>query len=159
LIVSREADRLVLDFPSQPAREVDAPEILTSALGIRADRVLKARDYYAVLKHAKDVSAQTPDLGILAQLDGQGVVVTAPGEDCDFVSRYFAPKAGIPEDPATGSTHCSLIPYWSQRLGKKVLHARQLSKRGGEFFCEDRDERVRIGGNTVTYVEGRLHCA
>jgi predicted PhzF superfamily epimerase YddE/YHI9 len=91
------------------------------------------------------------------QLDTQGVVVTAPGNDCDFVSRYFAPAAGIPEDPVTGSTHCALMPYWSQQLSKQKLHARQLPKRGGELFCENRGERVGIGGDAVTYVEGKLH--
>jgi predicted PhzF superfamily epimerase YddE/YHI9 len=86
-------------------------------------------------------------------------VVTAPGDDCDFVSRYFAPAAGIPEDPVTGSTHCTLIPYWSQRLGKRELFARQISPRGGELFCEDRGDRVGIGGEALTYVEGTIHLA
>jgi predicted PhzF superfamily epimerase YddE/YHI9 len=84
------------------------------------------------------------------------VIVTAPGDDCDFVSRYFAPRVGVPEDPVTGSAHCALIPYWAKRLGKRELHARQVSPRGGELFCEDRGERVGIGGTAVTYVEGTL---
>ena len=85
--------------------------------------------------------------------------MTAPGDDCDFVSRYFAPAAGIPEDPVTGSTHCALIPYWSQRLGKKELFARQISARGGELFCCDRGDRVSIGGEAVTYVEGTIQLS
>ena len=92
----------------------------------------------------------------VAKLDAQGVIATAPGDDCDFVSRYFAPAAGIPEDPVTGSTHCVLIPYWSERLDQRELHARQISARGGELFCENRGDRVGIGGNAVTYMEGTL---
>ncbi len=82
------------------------------------------------------------------------IIATAPGRDCDFVSRFFAPAKGVPEDPATGSAHCTLIPYWSQRLGKKKLHARQISKRGGELFCEDRGDRVKIAGRAVKFLEG-----
>jgi PhzF family phenazine biosynthesis protein len=158
LTVERAGDRLVLDFPSQPVSECQPPEKLTEGLGARPSTVLKGRDYFAVFNHEQDVGALAPDFGIIAELDAQGVIVTAPGDACDFVSRYFVPRVGIPEDPATGSTHCTLVPYWSKRLGKRILHARQLSKRGGGLFCEDRRERVGIGGNAVTYVEGRLHC-
>ncbi len=108
---------------------------------------------------AARVAALHPDFHLVAELEKQGVVATAPGTDSDFVSRYFAPAAGIPEDPVTGSTHCTLIPYWSKRLGKRELFARQISSRGGELFCEDRGERVGIGGNAVTYSEGKIHLA
>jgi predicted PhzF superfamily epimerase YddE/YHI9 len=120
--------------------------------------VLKGRDYFAVFEREEDVRAIDPDFQVIAELDAQGVIVTAPGNDCDFVSRYFVPGAGIPEDPVTGSTHCALVPYWSKRLGKRELYARQISKRGGELFCEDRVERVGIGGNAMTYVEGKLYA-
>lgn len=157
LTVERAGDRLVLDFPVQTLSECDPPAELAKSLGAKPDLVLKGRDYFAVFAHEQDVARLAPDFEIIASLDTQGVIVTAPGEDCDFVSRYFAPKVGIAEDPATGSTHCALIPYWSKRLGKRTLTARQVSKRGGDFFCEDRGERAGIGGNAVTYVEGQLH--
>jgi predicted PhzF superfamily epimerase YddE/YHI9 len=91
------------------------------------------------------------------RLDCLGIIATAPGEDCDFVSRFFAPRAGVPEDPVTGSAHCTLIPYWAQRLGRAELRACQISPRGGELVCEHRGERVGIGGRAVTYSTGFLH--
>jgi PhzF family phenazine biosynthesis protein len=157
LRVERENDRLVLDFPAQPLAECDAPARLAEGLRAQPKAVLKGRDYFAVFEREDEVAAIKPDFDVLAALDAQGVIVTAPGRECDFVSRYFAPAAGIPEDPATGSTHCALIPYWSGQLGRSDLLARQISKRGGEFFCQDRDERVRIHGHALTYVEGQLH--
>jgi PhzF family phenazine biosynthesis protein len=150
-------DSLVLDFPSQPVGKCDSPKKLAEALRAQPREILKGCDYFAVFEREDDVSAIKPDFEMLTQLDGRGVIVTAPGKDCDFVSRFFAPAAGIPEDPVTGSTHCALIPYWSQRLGKRALHARQISKRGGELFCQERGERVGIGGNAITYAEGKLH--
>ena len=97
-----------------------------------------------------------PDLRLLETLHPAGVAITAPGEDADFVSRYFAPSYGIPEDPVTGSTHCSLAPYWAQRLGKTTLHARQVSERGGELWCEVSGERVILKGNAVLTLRGEL---
>lgn len=156
LCVERMNDRLVLDFPSRPAAPCDPPAGLAEALGAEPTEVAKGRDYLAVFDRHEDVAALVPDFEALARLDAQGVVVTAPGKDCDFVSRYFAPRAGIPEDPVTGSTHCVLIPYWSKRLGRKELRARQLSRRGGEVFCEDRGARVGIGGTVVLFMEGAI---
>jgi PhzF family phenazine biosynthesis protein len=157
LTVERIENRLVLDFPSRPANAIATPEKLSQSLSTQPEAVLKGRDYLAVFATQEEVAAIKPDFGLVAQLDAQGVIVTAPGKDCDFVSRYFAPQAGIPEDPATGSTHCALIPYWSKRLGKRELFARQISPRGGELFCQDRGDRVGIGGDTMTYVEGKLY--
>ena len=97
-----------------------------------------------------------PDFGLLAQMGGRGIVVTAPGNDVDFVSRFFAPQTGINEDPVTGSAHTSLTPYWSRVLGKKRLTARQLSSRGGELICEDKGARVEISGHAVTYLKGKI---
>lgn len=157
LTVERVEDRLILDFPSRPASPCDPPAGLAEALRAQPEKVFKGRDYLAVFNRQEDVAAIAPDFDALAKLDANGVIATAPGNDCDFVSRYFAPRVGIPEDPVTGSTHCTLIPYWSKQLGRKELHARQLSRRGGELFCEDRGTRVGIGGCAVTYVEGTIH--
>src|SRR5688572_7537816 len=157
LKVERAGGRLVLDFPSRPAPPCEAPLLLAESLGTEPKEVFQGRDYMAVFEREEDVAELSPDLAKLTRLEGQGVVVTAPGNDCDFVSRYFAPKVGVPEDPVTGSTHCVLVPYWSKRLGKNHLRARQLSPRGGELFCEDRGARVGIGGTAVTYAEGTLH--
>ena len=159
LTVARVEDRLVLDFPSQPPSSCELPEKLVQGLRAQPRSVWKGPDYLAVFDREQDIKALAPDFDMLAQLDARGTIVTALGDDCDFVSRFFAPQSGIAEDPVTGSTHCALIPYWSKRLGKQTLHARQLSKRGGELFCEDRGERVGIGGNAVTYVEGKLHTS
>jgi len=93
----------------------------------------------------------------VAQLDRFGVIVTAPGKQVDFVSRFFAPAKGVPEDSVTGSAHCTLIPYWGKRLGKKKLHAQQVSARGGELWCEDRGERVTISGKAVRFLEGSIY--
>jgi PhzF family phenazine biosynthesis protein len=157
LTVERVGERLILDFPSRPASPCDLLPALAKALGREPLKVFKGRDYLAVFDRQEDVIAIAPKFEALAKLDAQGVIVTAPGNDCDFVSRYFAPRAGIPEDPVTGSAHCALIPYWSKQLGRKNLHARQLSRRGGELFCEDRGARVGIGGMAVSYLEGTIH--
>jgi predicted PhzF superfamily epimerase YddE/YHI9 len=156
LRVGRSGERLVLDFPSRPAAACQAPVKLEEGLGARAREVLKGRDYLAIFEREADIRALSPVFDVIAGLEANGVVATAPGDDCDFVSRYFAPRVGVPEDPVTGSVHCALIPYWAKRLGKTKLHARQLSARGGELFCEDRGDRVGIGGTAVTYVEGTL---
>jgi predicted PhzF superfamily epimerase YddE/YHI9 len=140
-------------------REGEVPDKLAQGLRATPTELWKGRDYCAVFATVEEVAGIKPDFEVLARLDAQGVVVTAPGKDCDFVSRYFAPAAGIPEDPVTGSTHCVLIPYWAKRLGKRDLHARQISARGGELFCEDRGERVGIGGTAVTYIEGKIDLA
>jgi predicted PhzF superfamily epimerase YddE/YHI9 len=118
---------------------------------------LTARDYIAVYATEDEVRKLIPDLGIVMQLDRFGLIVTAPGKQADFVSRFFAPAQGVPEDPVTGSAHCTLIPYWSKRLGKKKLHAQQVSARGGELECEDRGERVTISGRAVRFLEGSIY--
>jgi PhzF family phenazine biosynthesis protein len=154
--VSRRGDQFVMDFPAQPATKTDPPETLAKGLGAQPEAVLKGRDYLAVFATEADVAGLQPNFEIVRQLGGQGVIATAPGDACDFVSRYFVPAAGIPEDPVTGSTHCALIPYWSKRLGKRELRARQISPRGGELFCRDRGERVEIAGEAITYLEGKI---
>ena len=155
--MERRDGQLILDFPAQPLRECDPLPAIGKALGKEPASIWEGRDYYALFEKEEDVARLKPDFEAFHQIDRQGVVATAAGNQCDFVSRYFAPLAGIPEDSVTGSTHCSLIPFWSDRLGKRQLSARQLSPRGGELSCENRGERVGIGGNCVTYLEGKLH--
>lgn len=154
LKVSQDQDLFCMDFPSQPPLPCDGSAGLIKALGKRPEAILCSEDYLVVYSDQEDVLTLAPDMALLKDLDRRGVIVTARGDDCDFVSRFFAPKLGVDEDPVTGSAHCALIPYWSTRLNKKNLHARQLSKRGGELFLEDRSERVIISGNAVKYMEG-----
>jgi PhzF family phenazine biosynthesis protein len=157
LTVTRKDEILTLDFPSRPAAACEPPADLIQGLGVTPVFTAKARDYLAVLPSEQAVRDLRPDLAALERVDCLGIIVTAPGEQGDFVSRFFAPRAGVPEDPVTGSAHCTLIPYWAERLGKTRLHAWQVSQRGGELFCEDRGERVGIGGHAVTYSSGFLH--
>jgi PhzF family phenazine biosynthesis protein len=158
LTVTREEDGLLaLDFPARPPRQVQAPPGLAEALGATPREVhLGPRDLLAVFDTEAQVRALAPSMARLEALDLFGIVPTARGEDCDFVSRFFAPSAGIPEDPVTGSSHCTLVPYWAQALGKRGLFARQVSARGGELFCEAQGERVRIAGHAALYLEGTL---
>jgi PhzF family phenazine biosynthesis protein len=156
LHVSREGDILTLDFPALPALPCVMPEALVRGLGATPVEIFQSQDYLAVFKTADEVRALRPDFAMLKTLKTRGVVATAPGEDCDFVSRFFAPAAGIDEDPVTGSAHCTLMPYWVARLGKAKLFARQISARGGELFCELTGDRVRIGGKAVLYLRGEI---
>ena len=159
LTVSRHEDLLALDFPTRPASTCDAPRELSEGLGARPTSTAKARDYLAVFDTEDAVRSLQPDMSVLKLLDCVGIIATAPGKGCDFVSRFFAPRAGVPEDPVTGSSHCTLIPYWAQRLGRAKLRALQLSPRGGELFCEARGERVSIGGRAITYSTGFLNVS
>ena len=156
LHVTRDGDWLALDFPARAPEPCAIPEALIRGLGATPREVLRARDYLAAFGSEHEVRALAPDFAALATLDAFGVIVTAPGETADFVSRFFAPRVGINEDPATGSSHCTLIPYWAKRLGKRRLDALQVSARGGEFRCEDRGDRVSIGGRAVRYLEGAI---
>jgi len=157
LIVTRDGDLLSLDFPSGPAVECELIPELLQALGSQPEAILTARDYMAVYASEEEVRNLKPNLEIVVQLDRFGLIVTAPGKQVDFVSRFFAPAQGVPEDSVTGSAHCTLIPYWSKRLGKKKLHAQQVSTRGGELWCEDRGERVTISGKAVRFLEGSIY--
>jgi predicted PhzF superfamily epimerase YddE/YHI9 len=132
------------------------PETLTRGLGVRPLELLVADDYLAVYDSEATVRSISPDQGLLSRLGLRGVIVTAPGTEVDFVSRFFAPRFGIPEDPVTGSAHCELAPYWSRRLGKDILNARQVSKRGGDVTCEVRADRVFLTGNAVTFMEAEI---
>lgn len=156
LTVAKEGDALTLDFPARPAAPCPAPEALVRGLDRKPVEVLRARDYLAIFGSEAEVRALRPDFAALKTLDAFGVIATAPGGDCDFVSRFFAPKAGVAEDPVTGSSHCTLAPYWSQRLGRTTLFARQVSRRGGELFCRQAGGRVLIGGKAVLYLRGEI---
>jgi len=155
LTVSRDGDRLRMDFPAWEAKPCAAPAALLAGLGRQPAEVLRRRDYLAIYASERDIDGLRPDMQQLITLDAS-VIVTAPGNSVDFVSRFFAPQAGIPEDPVTGSAHCTLAPYWARRLGKAALHARQLSRRGGDLFCEQHGDRVWIAGHAVTYLEGTI---
>lgn len=156
LRVERDADLLVLDFPVRLAVETEAPNDLIQALGAKPEKVLKSRAYLAVYGTEDEVLSLEPDFRALSKLDAYGVIVTAPGKSSDFVSRFFAPAVGVDEDPVTGSAHCTLIPYWAERLAKTKLFARQVSSRGGELFCELAGDRVKIGGNATLYLKGEI---
>jgi len=156
LTAIRQADIIELAFPARPPKPCSAPEDLVRGLGRQPREVLKSRDFVAVYDSQADVAALKPDFALIARLDCLGVIVTARGDDSDFVSRFFAPKAGIPEDPVTGSAHSSLIPFWAERLRKTELFARQISRRGGELYCKHLGERVLIGGRAVIYCRGEL---
>jgi PhzF family phenazine biosynthesis protein len=153
--IRREA-LLELDFPARPPVPWPEPKPLAEALGRTPASVHKARDFLAVFETQEDVLTLQPDQSRLSQLDAFGIIVTAPGQDCDFVSRFFAPRAGVPEDPVTGSAHCTLIPFWAERLGKTKLLARQVSRRGGELHCRLDGSRVAIAGAAVVYSRASL---
>jgi len=157
LHVKKEGDKYTMDFPSRPPIHIDAPNGLVEALGEKEPvEVLRSRDYFLVYESEDDIKDISPDFFALSKMDTVGVIVTAPGKNVDFVSRFFAPGAGIPEDPVTGSAHCNLIPYWAKQLGKNKLHAYQLSSRKGELWCELKGDRVLMSGNAVTYLKGTI---
>ncbi len=156
LTVRREGDRLSMDFPARPPAPAPCSDALVAALGARPLEVHATRDTLTVFATEDDVAALHPDFARMEALDTFAVIATAPGRGADFVSRFFAPRAGIPEDPVTGSSHCTLIPYWAKRLGKARLLAHQISARRGELFCEDRGDRVTIAGRAVEYLRGQI---
>jgi len=157
LAVSRRGEMLAMDFPARPAVPIAPPPDLVAALGGAPREVLRARDHLVVYGSAAEVAALDPDVAALSKVDCWAAIVTAPGEDgIDFVSRFFAPAQGVPEDPVTGSSHCTLVPYWAHRLGKTNLEARQLSRRSGALSCALDGDRVSIAGRAVLYLEGQI---
>ncbi len=157
LQVTRNDDLFTLDFPARPAAPCDVPGDLIEALGIKPQEVWAAKAYMAVYESEEEILDLKPDMELLAGLDKYATIVTAPGQTADFVSRFFAPSVGVPEDPVTGSAHCTLIPYWSDFFGKQTLLAHQVSERGGELLCEDLGDRVKISGRAVLFSEGLIH--
>lgn len=157
LTVTRKDEMLEMDFPARPATPCAIPDALGRALGVAAQKAYgSAEDVMVVLDSEKAVREVRPDFTALEQVACRGMIISAPGDRCDFVSRFFAPRVGIPEDPVTGSAHCVLIPFWAEVLGKNDLHARQVSKRGGELFCGLAGDRVRISGKAALYLEGTI---
>ncbi|MEJ2719841.1 MAG: PhzF family phenazine biosynthesis protein [bacterium] len=157
LTVTRRDDLLEMDFPARPAHPTEPRPELSEALHVTPKSVLEsAEDVLVMLDAEKTVKDVKPDFTALAGVECRGVIVTARGDRSDFVSRFFAPRVGVNEDPVTGSAHCVLTPFWAGMLGKPALHAVQVSQRGGELFCEHRGERVRIAGRAVLYLEGTI---
>ncbi len=158
LTVKQEGERLALDFPVWPLKPSDELDAVTQAIGLTPSKVCYGGDdLMAILDSEKQVRNISPDMNLIANLDARGLIVTAPGDSVDFVSRFFAPAAGIPEDPVTGSAHCVLTPYWAAELEKTSLTAKQVSARGGDLKCELRGERVKIAGHTRLYSQGQIY--
>lgn len=156
LTVKKTGDLFTLDFPSQKPAECEIPSKLIDGLGKEPIACYKNEDYLAVYEKQSDILNITPDFNILKKLGLRGLIITAPGIECDFVSRFFVPKLGIDEDPVTGSAHTQLMPYWSEKLNKLKLKARQISSRGGILLCEQKGNRVLISGSAIKYLEGTI---
>ena len=161
LTVTRRDARLELDFPSRPAIAVPPaqvpPTLIAGLGGTPPEWIGKSRDYICIYPSTEAVLALKPDFAALNQIDVIGIIATGPGRDgIDFVSRFFAPNCGVPEDPVTGSSHCTLVPYWAERLGKTKLRARQVSVRGGDLICELAGDRVKMAGHAVLYLRGEI---
>jgi predicted PhzF superfamily epimerase YddE/YHI9 len=154
LAVRRSGTKLAMDFPARPPQRCVAPPGLCEALGRTPEEVWRARDLMAVFGSEEEIRSLAPDLASILGLGVHAVIVTAPGREVDFVSRFFAPAVGVAEDPVTGSAHCTLVPWWAARLGKERLLARQVSRRGGELACELAGDRVVMAGDAVTFLEG-----
>ncbi len=157
LTVRKDGDLFMMDFPSRKPVSCPAPAVLEKALGARVLETHKARDLLVLVEDRDTVASLQPDFPLLKSIKGVlGIIVTAKGDQCDFVSRFFAPGVGIDEDPVTGSSHSTLIPFWKERLQKTDMMARQLSRRGGSLICKDRGERVLIGGKARLYLKGDI---
>ncbi len=157
LTVKKDRNRLSMNFPARIPKPVDHYQKITNGLGKAPKYLLKDLNYLAVFENEQDVLNLNPDFAVLNQIRDSGIICTARGSDYDFVSRYFAPYAGIDEDPVTGSAHTTLTKYWSEKLNKKELTGRQVSNRGGTVFCKDLGERVEIAGNAVTFLTGEIN--
>lgn len=157
LKVTRNGERYLMDFPAYEMTEIDAAEAFRAA-GFTPIRCFESQGnmIFFELDDQRSVAEFEPDMAKIAELPYQEVIITAKGDDCDFASRMFAPRIGIPEDPVTGAIHCSLVPFWAREFGKNELFARQISKRGGELFCESSGDRVKIGGNAVMFLRGEI---
>jgi PhzF family phenazine biosynthesis protein len=157
LAVEQHGEVLTLDFPADHIEEVEIPELLVKAMNKHPLAAFRGRsDYLLIYASQEEIASIQPEMGLLRELGARGVIVTARGEKDDMVSRFFAPGAGIDEDPVTGSAHTTLAVYWSKVLGKNSLNARQISKRGGELRCDVRGRRVLISGRAVTYLKGEI---
>jgi len=156
LIIEKDQNLLIMDFPSNEGKVITAPDFLIDGLGAKPVKVIQSRDLLAIFKNQQEVENIKPNFGILEKVETFGIIISAQGDDCDFVSRFFAPRAGINEDPVTGSAHTTLIPYWSKKLNKKKLEATQLSHRKGKLTCEYKGERVKIAGTAKLFMKGEI---
>lgn len=160
LKVRKIQDYLELDFPSRPPQKADLPKIISNGLNIQPLEVWKARDYLLLYDSEDDIKRINPNIAVINQIniDPGGIIVSAKGkaEDVDFVSRFFSPQASLFEDPVTGSAHCTLVPFWADRLNKTKLKALQISERQGELICQLNQDRVAIKGKAVKYLEGTI---
>lgn len=156
LSVRKHDALLEMSFPGSQPKPCEAPPELLRGLGGRPMEVLSAEDYLVVYSDEAEIRALRPNFQLLSEVGLRGVIVTAPGKDADFVSRFFAPKFGINEDPVTGSAHCQLAPYWERQLGRSRLRALQLSPRSGEVICKVSGDRVLLSGSAVTFMRGEL---
>lgn len=160
LTVRSERDLYILNFPTDALAEMDAGDDVLRCFNHSPVKCFRGEsDLMLVFESRQEIESMQPDFRLLKQIDARAVIVTAPGGDCDFVSRFFAPQIGIDEDPVTGSAHTSLIPYWANRLGKSQLLAKQISERGGVLYCDHLDDRVEIGGHAKTYLVGEIFVA
>lgn len=156
LTVRKDRGLIVMNFPSRPPLKTSTPRGLIEALGVSPIEVLKSRDYLVVLGTEEEIVQANPNFNALLKIEDCKVIISAKGNNVDFVSRFFAPSVGVNEDPVTGSAHCTLIPYWAKKMEKNELHAVQLSQRKGELFCKYLGDRVEIAGRAVKYLEGEI---
>ncbi len=156
LKVTYKDNLYLMDFPSRPPKNIDEIDILVDALGKKPKKLLAYRDLIAIFDNQDEIQSMNPNIDTLKKLSYPSVVITAIGNEVDFVSRNFAPKLGISEDPVTGSSHCELIPYWSKILNKKEMIAYQLSERGGKIYCGHNNDRVSLGGEAITFLRGEI---
>ena len=156
LKVNLDKNLYIMDFPSRPPKNINEIDILYEALGKKPRELLAHRDLIVIFDNEEEIKSIIPNMSKLMQLSYPSIVISAIGNEVDFVSRNFAPKLGIPEDPVTGSSHCELIPYWSKILNKNEMIAHQLSERGGEIYCGYNNERVSLGGEAITFLRGEI---
>lgn len=156
LVVHRHSEGMTLDFPLDPPSPVTTPDVISEALKCKIVETLKAREYLVIVEDEKTLRDLQPNYELLKQLDSIGIIVSAPGDEYDVVSRCFYPKLSIPEDPVTGSAHCISIPYWANKLDKKILFAEQISQRTGQLRCEIRGNRLLISGRAALYLKGEI---
>ena len=157
LIVTKDNERIVMDFPAQPPVLCDIPKEIGKAFNIAPIECLKSEDFIVVFEREIDIESAKPDLEQLTKLDLRGVIITAKSSRYDFIARFFAPKYGIPEDPVTGSAYTQLAPYWASKIGSKRFSVKQVSSRGGKLTCEIVDDRVLISGKAIKYLEGKIN--
>lgn len=159
LSVEKQGEVFILDFPRYGVSKIEVDAQLVEAVGKRPLQTWETQGNMVLMLFdtEEDIKNIAPDMSALAKISFDEIIVTAKGTSADFVSRMFAPRIGIPEDPVTGAIHCSLIPFWAERLGKERLYAKQISARGGELFCELNGDRVKIGGNAALYMRGEIY--